>query len=106
MAHSRRTHLKFGWPRGACYSSCCAPETAAESSPIPPEGLDREDDYDDSIDHSAIDYFADNNIPHDQFGNPLDDSLEAPEEFTGSFNDQDSEDFADYDKEMQRLRRK
>ncbi len=77
-----------------------------ESSPIPPEGLDREDDYDDSIDHSAIDYFADNNIPHDQFGNPLDDSLEAPEEFTESFNDQDSEDFADYDKEMQRLRRK
>ena len=68
---------------------------------------DDDDDDDDSIDHSAIDYFDANNIPHDQFGNALDDddSLEEPEGFTGSFDDQD-EDFTDYDREMQRLRRK
>ena len=40
-----------------------------EPSPIPPEGLH---DDDDDIDHSAIRYFDDNNIPHDEFGNPLD----------------------------------
>ena len=62
-----------------------------DSSPIPPEGLDDEDD---------IGAYLTDDKPYETDGDSLDPDIASD---TGSFVDDENESFTDYDEEMQRL---